>query len=377
MASIWEQETFYKPQDVLIIGSGFTGLWSALHLKKRNPRLKITLVDRGIIPTGASTRNAGFACFGSLTELMADEQKSGTDRMLELVTMRFKGLQQIRSFSGARQIDMDMPGGFELFGPQEQRLREDLEHQVQYLNRLLKEALGRKRVYRLCDNRDIRSFGFSQVEFLIRNHLEGYLHPGKLVRLLMQQLQQAGVQFLFNTEVRSFSASGSRIILESNLPVELSARQLLICTNGFARQLLPDLDVQPARGQVLVTSPIENLTWKGTFHYEEGFYYFRNLGHRVLLGGARNKALQEETTYSLETSASIQDELERFLREIILPGREFSITHRWSGTMGVGAEKMPVLKEVSPGVLCCVRMSGMGVALAPELGKENARRLLA
>lgn len=75
MVSVWEKETFFAPQDIIIAGSGFVGLWSAFYLKKRNPKLKITIRDKGIIPTGASTRNAGFACFGSLTELLADEQR--------------------------------------------------------------------------------------------------------------------------------------------------------------------------------------------------------------------------------------------------------------------------------------------------------------
>ena len=68
--SIWEKESFYASQDVIIIGSGFVGLWSAYYLKKKDPDLKVTVIERGQIPTGASTRNAGFACFGSLSELV-------------------------------------------------------------------------------------------------------------------------------------------------------------------------------------------------------------------------------------------------------------------------------------------------------------------
>ena len=62
--SIWEKESFYAPKDVIIIGSGLAGLWTALYLKKKKPGISVTIVDRGIIPTGASTRNAGFACSG-------------------------------------------------------------------------------------------------------------------------------------------------------------------------------------------------------------------------------------------------------------------------------------------------------------------------
>ena len=94
--SLWEKESFYAPSDIVIAGSGFAGLWSAYYLKKKDPGLRITIVDRGIIPTGASTRNAGFACFGSVTELIKDTAMMGEERMLWLVEMRYRGLSKIR-----------------------------------------------------------------------------------------------------------------------------------------------------------------------------------------------------------------------------------------------------------------------------------------
>jgi gamma-glutamylputrescine oxidase len=81
--SIWEKESFFAPADIIIAGSGLVGLWSAYYLKKKHPSLKITIVERGIIPAGASTRNAGFACFGSLTELLADIDHMGKEKTLE------------------------------------------------------------------------------------------------------------------------------------------------------------------------------------------------------------------------------------------------------------------------------------------------------
>lgn len=376
MVSIWEKETYYAPQDIIIVGSGFTGLWSAFFLKKRNPDLRITIVDRGIIPTGASTRNAGFACFGSLTELLADEQRSGTDKMLGLVEMRFKGLQKIKKIFSEKEIDFEMCGGYELFSKKDELIEKDLLAQINYLNQQLSPIVRSKKTYQLPRQKIIKKMGFKNVGFIVKNNLEGYLHSGKLLKGLLQKVQTMGVQVLNNIEIKSFARSNKGIRLESNLPIELFCDQLLVCTNAFAKQLLPDLDVAPARGQVLLTSPIERLPWKGTFHYDEGFYYFRNLGERVLLGGARNKAFNEENTFSLETTGIIQEELERFLKEVILPGKKFTITDRWSGTMGMGSEKMPILQEISKNIFCCVRMSGMGVALAPLLGEEIAEKMM-
>src|SRR5688500_9830590 len=105
--SIWERETFFSHQDLIIIGSGFTGLWSAFHLKRKNPSMKITILERGLIPSGASTRNAGFACFGSLSEVVHDGQIMGREKMLELVELRFRGLEKIRKFFSKKQIDYE------------------------------------------------------------------------------------------------------------------------------------------------------------------------------------------------------------------------------------------------------------------------------
>src|SRR5580700_747995 len=109
--SFWEKESFYGPKDVVIVGSGFVGLWSAYYLKKLKPKLSVTIVDRGIIPTGASTRNAGFACFGSVTELIADTLEMGENSMLELVEMRYRGLNRIRKLFSNREINFEDLGG--------------------------------------------------------------------------------------------------------------------------------------------------------------------------------------------------------------------------------------------------------------------------
>jgi gamma-glutamylputrescine oxidase len=185
------------------------------------------------------------------------------------------------------------------------------------------------------------------------------------------------VQVLTNIEVKNFEKVNDKIELQTNQHFNLTTEQLLICTNAFARQLLPELDIVPARGQVLVTSEIKNLPWKGSFHSDEGFYYFRNLGKKVLLGGARNKAFKEEESIKMETTSLIQNELERYLDEVILPNHkgEYTIDHRWSGIMAMGSEKLPIIKEVEPQIFCALRMSGMGVALAPIVGQIITRMM--
>ncbi|MEO7766300.1 MAG: FAD-dependent oxidoreductase, partial [Ferruginibacter sp.] len=98
--------------------------------------------------------------------------------------------------------------------------------------------------------------------------------------------------------------------------------------------------------------------------------YFRNLGNRILLGGARNNAFGDENTLNLQTTDLIQSILEQFIHQKLLPSVNFTVTDRWAGIMAMGSEKLPIVKTISENVFCCVRMSGMGVALAPVVAKK-------
>jgi gamma-glutamylputrescine oxidase len=373
--SVWEKESFYSAKEVIIIGGGFVGLWSAYYLKKTNPRLSVLIVDRGIIPTGASTRNAGFACFGSYTELIADELRMGEEKMLELVELRYKGLKKIRKVFSDAKIDYEGTGGYELIINNPDQNLNTLRSSIDRLNQSLRQALGKEKTFHLNDSK-ISAFGFSGIDHLIENRQEGQLHPGKLCQGLIQLVQSLGVTVLPGIEITQIERSTDTISLHTSLGFKLIADRVLICTNAYAKQLLPGLDLEPARGQVLVTSEIPHIPFKGSFHFNEGYYYFRNLGHRVLMGGARNTAFEQEHTFEMQTSEPIQQELENFLRNIVLPAKTFTIDSRWSGIMALGVEKSPLASEWEPGIFYAVRMGGMGVALAPEIGKIMARKMM-
>jgi glycine/D-amino acid oxidase-like deaminating enzyme len=393
--SVWEQSTYFAPKDLVIVGCGFVGLWTAYEAIHQNPKLNITILERGTIPSGASTRNAGFSCFGSVSELISDVQLMGEAAMLETVKMRYDGLQRIQEVFKAKEIEYNQWGGYELFegkktikntkankgvSSDESELYDisKLESDITYLNKILAPALktpkknGKYLPIYTNASKDIQKLGFQGIEALAFNQLEGQLNSAKLVLALQKAVQAKGVQILFSTEVKKFKSHKKGVTITTNLEAVLETKQFLVCTNGFAKQLIPNLDVVPARGQVFVTEPIKNLKFKGCFHFDEGYYYFRNLGNRLLLGGARNADFKNEKTYSLETSATIQKVLEDFMMQRILPkgSKKPKIELRWSGTMGIGSIKKPIIEQVQPNVYCAVRMSGMGVAIAPIVAKK-------
>lgn len=361
MISVWELETFYRKRDVIIIGAGFTGLWTAVSIKEKYPEKSVLIIERNAVPLGASTRNAGFACFGSLTEVIADSGKMGWKKTLDLVKMRFEGLQKIQAYFTNADIDFELSGGFEILNTNDPLQR------IDEVNEKLKSITGIEKTYFLNQNK-IKEFGLGKSEYLIENPCEGSLHSGKLLQKLLEKCHELNIEFLFGTEFENIVEHSSEIEVQLSQNLFITSNQLIHCTNAFASQFLNEEEIIPARGQIILTEPIENLKLKGTFHYDEGFYYFRNLGDRILLGGGRNQDFKTEETTAFETTEFLQNHLENFLKAVILPNQEVEIAMRWSGIMAMGSEKTPIVKQISNRQFCAVRLSGMGVALAPKIG---------
>ena len=87
MLSYWEKTSLLN-YDVIVVGSGIVGLSTALSIKEKSPGQRVLVLERSILPTGASTKNAGFACIGSLTEILDDLTHMSTQEVLSLVELR-------------------------------------------------------------------------------------------------------------------------------------------------------------------------------------------------------------------------------------------------------------------------------------------------
>ena len=105
-------------------------------------------------------------------------------------------------------------------------------------------------------------------------------------------------------------------------------------------------------------------------------YISATSANRVLIGGGRDLDFDGETTDDFGFSDMIQEELHRLLQTLVIPDKGYRISHRWSGIMGTGAAKKPVIERISPGVTISVRLGGMGVALGAAVGAEGALILL-
>lgn len=362
--SYWEIKSWLTNIDFCIVGSGVVGLNCALGLIEKFPKARILILEKGILPQGASTKNAGFACFGSLSELLDDLKIQSINDVVSLFKKRVEGLKLMRQILGDNTIGYKNYGGYELFS--DDNFFQECTSKIPEINKALFPVFNAP-VFTIKKH----GFHFEKVnETAVFNPFEGQIDTGKMMESLLQKVLSKGIKILNTITVEAFSEDNESVKIKTNL-CELSASKLLICTNGFASQLnIPD--VKPARAQVLITKPIKNLGIKGTFHLDRGYYYFRNIDDRILLGGGRNLDFKGEETTEFGETELIQNQLESLLKTTILPEINFEIDHSWSGIMGMGNNKTPIVKSVSNHVFCGVKLGGMGVAIGSLIGKELA-----
>jgi glycine/D-amino acid oxidase-like deaminating enzyme len=345
------------------VGGGISGVSTGISLLERNPELNVLVTDRWFIPLGASGRNAGFSCFGSPSEILDDIQTNGETAAVSLVEKRWKGLQKLRTRLDPVYTQYETNGGYELYMAEQFDV---IRQQLPYLNDLLSDITRRHETFSLVEMPSGIA-GFSHAVF---NPLEGQLHAGLMMENLKQIYLALGGHILTGLHTEAYEDSGDQVTLYNRVSFPIRAGKMIITTNAFAAQLLPGLDVHGARNHVLVTSPVKGLSWKGCFHHDRGYYYFRNIGDRILLGGARHVDMERENTEAFGSNPEVTRALESFLHKHLVSPADCTIEYRWSGIMGMGAKKLPIIKAVSPNVFVGVRLSGMGVALCSLLGEE-------
>jgi len=364
--SYWELKNWFCNVDFTIVGSGIVGLHAGLRLREKHPTAKILILEKGALPQGASTKNAGFACFGSLSEIIDDLTTHSEQEVIDLVKRRWDGLQLLRKRLGDQAIDFKPFGGYELFLEKDELLYRDCLQKMPFINDLLR-PLFKSDVF----TREIDRFGFGKIfENVIFNPFEAQIDTGNMMQALLKSAVSENILVINRMDVTDFSDNGTHVEVSLG-DFSFKTNKLLYATNGFAAALTQNA-VKPARAQVLVTKPIPNLDIKGTFHFDRGYYYFRNIGDRILFGGGRNLDFDTETTTQFGQTEIVQNRLEQLLKEVILPNTPFEVEHRWSGIMGIGSSKRPIVESLSQNVFCGVRLGGMGVAIGSLVGQELA-----
>lgn len=374
--SFWEQELYGQAFDLVVIGGGFSGLSTAYFAKKRQPRWRIAIVDQYSIQRLASTRNAGFACISSLSELIEDADAYGWESTLSLIEQRWKGLRMLEHIFNYKEIHyQNVPSG-ELFFEDQHFPFEKYANQIGEANHQLRSIVGSK-YYRLEDANTTRTNFGAKATAYVQHLQEGQLQPARLAASWRNLCLESGIDLFEGVKVHAIDKK-NQIFQLSTGKMPLAAHRVLLAANGLSRHLLPSLEVGKVMNLVFVTKKMNGLKWRGNLHAESGYIYTRNVGERILIGGGRHllpKGDQEEV--SPEDEGMIQDYLGKWLVEMKIIDRKPEFEYKWKGYLGVGPEKEPILEAFDDRLFVLARLSGMGVALSTALGQKMGEKITA
>ena len=228
--SFWERQFYFEDIDFLVIGSGIVGSSTAYHLRLRYPDAKIVLLERGYLPSGASTKNAGFACFGSPTELIEDLQNMTSLEVWETVSQRYEGLQYLQELLGSDAIGFEHHGSWDIITHKETEIAANVREQLPALNQELHRITGHKAVFRE-DKDATQRFGFRGVETSFHNCMEGQVHTALLMQRYHELLAKHGILTLYGIDVKDIHADAAQVETEIGF---ISAKHIFLTVNGFA-----------------------------------------------------------------------------------------------------------------------------------------------
>jgi gamma-glutamylputrescine oxidase len=339
---------FGRPEAV-VVGGGVTGCACALALAQGG--MRVALHEAREIAGGASGRNGGFALRGGAMPYADARERLGRDTAAGLWRLTERYLGRLANLAG----DAFRPvGSLKLAAdePERDELRADFEalgedgFDVEWLEELPRALAGR-------------------FPAAIRHSGDGALQPARWVRRLAALAAEAGADIHEHSRVRTLD--------------DLDAAQVVIATDGYSQGLLPELEraVQPTRGQVIATEPLEEQLFPCPHSARHGFDYWQQTADRRLVaGGRRDTTLDAENTAVEETTHQIQAQIEALVRELL--GYLPPITHRWAGLFGTTADLLPLAGPVPgrDGVWVAAGYSGHGNVMGLTCGELVAQAVL-
>ncbi len=350
MTSIWldevapdnrpplEQDT---SADVAIVGAGIAGIATAYHLAREG--VKAVVLEARTVAEAASGRNAGFLLAGVAENFVAATRRYDVERALRIWRFTRHNQELVREIVARERIECDLAwnGSAQIAGDDEEwrEVRESAD------------LLGRESV-RVRIVPDERAAIYED---------DGEFHPVRYVRALAGAANAAGARI----------HGGTRVIAVANGEVRTDRARvrsgaIVVCVNAYSQHLVP-VRVRPVRGQMLATAPVARRVFERPAYANRGYRYWRQRADgRLLVGGWRDTAADEEVGEEERTTPRIQGQLERFLRDRC---PEANVTHRWAGTMGFSHDALPYVGRLQSGVFVNVGFTGHGMAFATATGE--------
>ncbi|NLH79444.1 MAG: FAD-binding oxidoreductase [Phyllobacteriaceae bacterium] len=355
--------------DVCVIGAGFTGLSTALHLAKKGR--KVIVIEANRVGWGASGRNGGQLHSGQRRDQETLESWFGETRAHALFALAEEAKRTVKDLILTHAIDCDWRDGLIHAVHKKAWLHAacaEAEHLIArygYEGATFLDAAGIARAI----GTDVYFGGW-------RDATAGHLHPLNFALGLADAAEEAGARICEGTRATAISSDGGGHRTVTTATGTISASDVVIAANGYLDGLDPEIDarVMPIRNFVLATEPLGARASR-LIPFREAVADSRFVVHywrisadgRMLFGGGE--------TYGTRDPKDVAGFVRRHMLKIYPDLADVKIDHAWGGTLAVTMNRMPFFRRLRPGVYTASGYSGHGVAIATFAGKLLAEAI--
>jgi len=353
--------------DIVIIGGGFTGLSSALHLSERG--YDVILLEAHRVGWGASGRNGGQVGSGQRREQDELEQMVGRDDAHKLWDIAEESKDVVKALIAKHNIQCDWKPGI-LHADHRARF---VEHSRAYAEKLQAEY-GYEDI-RFVDRDEMRAM--LGTEFYHGGSLDmgaGHLHPLNFALGLADAARAAGARIFEGAVVTSYENQAGKVTVKTNDSGRVSANKLILGCNGYLDALDDRVAkrVMPINNFVIATEPLgddlaRELIRDDVAVADSKFvinYYRLSADKRMLFGGGE--------TYGYNFPRDIKAFVSPHMLEVYPQLKDVKIEYGWGGTLAITMNRMPFFEKIEDNIFTASGYSGHGVAMATLAGQIMA-----
>ena len=348
--------------DVCVIGAGYTGLSSALHLAERG--YKVVVLEAERIAWGASGRNGGHVGVGQRKGQEDLEKMLGFDTAKQLWDMGLEAVRTVEELITKHNIQCDMKRGIMHLAAKRSH-NEELKAEVE----LLSERYGYDQMHYIGEEEARTLVGSERYFGAQVDNGSLHLHPLNYALGLADAAAAAGVQFFEHSRVKSYRG-GSPCIVETSAG-QVRAKAVVLACNGYLGNLEPRMagKIMPINNFVLATEPLPEALAReliaNDYALQDTLFvinYWKLSGdNRLIFGGGEN--------YTSRFPQDIRSFVKKYMLEVYPQLADTRIDYGWGGTLAITLNRMPHMGRLEPNVYYSQGYSGHGVPTATFAGK--------
>jgi len=353
--------------DVCIIGAGYTGLSSGLHLAEAG--FKVVILEQAKVGWGASGRNGGQIVHSYSRDIDVIEQNYGKEQAKPLAEMMFEGAQIIRERVAKYNIQCDLKSGG-VYAALTKKKVKALEEQKE-----LWEKWGNKDLT-LIDNKDEmkKIVNTDSYQGLLIDKSGGHFHPLNLTLGEAAAFEQNGGVIYENSAVTKIDR-GANPVVHTALG-HVKAKFVIVACNAYIGDLEPKLAnmSMPCGTQVITTEPLGRLADEiipSDYCVEDNNFlldYYRLSGDkRLIFGGG--------VIYGARDPSHIESILRPNMLKVFPQLKNAKIDYGWTGNFLLTLSRMPEVGKLSDNIYYSQGCSGHGVTFTHLIGRLLAETI--